>query len=237
MAQHDRYTESDRYPEIFRTSRARVAKQFGPNLNGTSLRILSFGCSTGEEMKSLRAYFPAAEIMDCDVDISEAAAAGLEVFLSSPESVVAAAPFDIVFAMSVLCYSSPGVPLPDVFSFAEFEMHARSIHRALKPGGLFCLYNASYQFEELPFASEYRPVRSRLIIENGFVPKWHSSGIQISKRRPAQKSKSYPPIVLRPDFAGSFRDCIFEKSRGDAIDVDIPKLGILDRLRQLATTP
>jgi len=48
-------TQLNRYPEIFRFVRAHVG-------DGADVRLLSFGCSTGEEVFSLRQYFPSAGI-------------------------------------------------------------------------------------------------------------------------------------------------------------------------------
>ncbi len=46
-------TEMDRYPEIFQA----CANHFG----GKKLKILSFGCSTGEECVSILKYMPNSE--------------------------------------------------------------------------------------------------------------------------------------------------------------------------------
>src|SRR5262245_39665581 len=46
-------TWMDRYPNIFSTVEAYFA-------GNSDLNILSFGCSTGEEVLTLRAYFPTA---------------------------------------------------------------------------------------------------------------------------------------------------------------------------------
>ncbi len=66
MAQKLTNTAPNRYPGIFRTMRARLAETRGPDLGGGDLRILSFGCSAGFEMLSLRSYFPDASIFGCD---------------------------------------------------------------------------------------------------------------------------------------------------------------------------
>jgi chemotaxis methyl-accepting protein methylase len=48
------WTAPNRYPEIFAAAVAAAA---------AARRILSFGCSTGEECVSLAEYFPKAEII------------------------------------------------------------------------------------------------------------------------------------------------------------------------------
>ncbi len=53
-------TRYDRYPEIFRTARLAAGPQ--------PLRILSFGCSTGEEPRTLaEKYFATSQILGVDV--------------------------------------------------------------------------------------------------------------------------------------------------------------------------
>src|SRR5215467_12525911 len=54
-------TNLDRYPDIFRFAREQVG-------DDSSHRILSFGCATGEEVFSLRRYFPLAHIRGLDIN-------------------------------------------------------------------------------------------------------------------------------------------------------------------------
>src|SRR5215467_8761146 len=54
-------TNLDRYPDIFRFAREQVG-------DDSSHRILSFGCATGEEVFSLRRYFPLAAIDGIDIN-------------------------------------------------------------------------------------------------------------------------------------------------------------------------
>ena len=53
-------TFADRYPVLFKLARERIG-------DGADRRILSFGCSTGEEVWSLRRYFQEAEIVGIDI--------------------------------------------------------------------------------------------------------------------------------------------------------------------------
>ncbi len=104
-------TQFSRYPDVFRTLQARVAEKHGPGLGGGGLRILSFGCSAGLEMQSIRCYFPDAALFGCDVDVEVLSRArkalrkdrNARLFLSTPENIAAFGPYDIVMALSVLC--------------------------------------------------------------------------------------------------------------------------------------
>jgi hypothetical protein len=175
-------------------------------------------------MVTLRRYFPRGDILGCDLDL--ALSAGTPdlpgpVFLSTPEAVKCNGPYDLIFANSVLCLKPTRGHLPDLFPFTEFVSLAHPLHEALQPSGLLCLYNVNYLFSELAFAAEYRPIRSEQLVENGFVGKWHSSGIRLSQRQ--LKDGVDRQVILRPDLTtnDSFRDCIFEKAVGGPVNVHL----------------
>src|SRR5579872_18256 len=54
-------TSPDRYPEVFRFVRDRIG-------DGSDHHILSFGCSTGDEVFTLREYFPSSSIKGIDIN-------------------------------------------------------------------------------------------------------------------------------------------------------------------------
>ncbi|MEP9388207.1 class I SAM-dependent methyltransferase [Mesorhizobium sp. KR9-304] len=183
-------------------------------------RVLSFGCSTGEELLTIRRYFPDAEILGCDIELTAARARDDlpgRVFFSTPETVTGNGPYDIIFANSVLCLHDKQHRRPDIFPFSEFHDLVGILHRSLTAGGLLCAYNTSYLFSELPFSGQYRPIRSNVITDNGFLPKWHSTGVQLSRR------KGRRHIVLQPYLTSKwdFYDCIFEKAQGTPITVEL----------------
>src|SRR6185312_914791 len=59
--QRDPATRIDRYPLAFRFARDQLGDE-------ATTHILSFGCSTGEEVFTLRRYFPVATIKGIEVD-------------------------------------------------------------------------------------------------------------------------------------------------------------------------
>jgi len=85
-----------------------------------------------------------------------------------------------------------------------------------------CLYNASYRFSELPFSGEYRSIRCAEIFENGFMPKWSSTGKRLAVRQ--RNKKIDRQIIIRPKLVreGDFVDCIFEKHAGAPVTVVLP---------------
>lgn len=230
MAQKLTNTAPNRYPGIFRTMRARLAETRGPDLGGGDLRILSFGCSAGFEMLSLRSYFPDASIFGCDrsADALDRAKRNLRedagiVFYSTPEAVEAFGPYDMILAMSVLCQypaSSKVDRLDDLFPFSTFAGLAGQLVSVLRPGGLISIFNGNYLVSALPEAGLLTPVRSPLIHTNGFIDKFAPDGSRLTKsfRDKATIAHKAVSSAITDD---DLRDCIYEKgTRGAPIDID-----------------
>src|SRR5262249_33650455 len=98
------YTQPDRYPALFRLAR----QQLG---DGPELRLVSFGCSTGEEVFTLRKYFPTARIKGIDINphnvrvchqrLAENPAPGLCFEVADSVRGEAVASYDAIFCMAV----------------------------------------------------------------------------------------------------------------------------------------
>ena len=100
-------TRYDRYPEIFSKLK---------ELTPAPSKILSFGCSSGEEVKTLRnLYFPDAEITGVDFCEDIVQANKLEnkdakvKYFTSKQFKKVNEEFDVIFCMSVLCLHFPPV--------------------------------------------------------------------------------------------------------------------------------
>lgn len=154
------YTWLDRYPEIFN-----LAAELAPNAR----RILSFGCSTGEELISLRRRFPDAEIIGAEINPRSRAIAQRRIAgdpgttVSSPDAI--AGSFDLVFALSVLQRDPRGLKnemaarhLAARYPFARFDAGVRSLAARLGPGGYLCVDNALYRVEDSSVAAALDPV-------------------------------------------------------------------------------
>jgi SAM-dependent methyltransferase len=151
-------TRPDRYPRVF----ARLRDAFGAE---AELRILSFGCSTGEECTSLARTFPRATIVGADLDAEvlrrarkENAGPGIRYLESRPEVLAAEAPFDLVLAMSVLCRWPELRDASDsssVYPFDAFEAALGLLDGLLRPSGLLVVHNASYRLEDTDLAGGY----------------------------------------------------------------------------------
>jgi SAM-dependent methyltransferase len=229
------WTSNNRYPGIFRTARRRIAAKFGSNLGEGKLRILSFGCSTGSEVSTLRSYFPNAMIFACDVNASALQSAAelllldeAVIFMSSPEEIEKYGPFDIIFAMSVLCRFPESMDqklndLNAIYRFSDFERTINILSGSLRKGGLLCLYNTNYSFLELPLAKGYRIVRSPLIGTGGFVDRFDSSGQRLTLCE--HKGPYYVHRIHRRqsvDETFDFTASIFEEDGNETSDIDVP---------------
>lgn len=220
MSQVPTATSFDRYPDIFAAATSWARARFGTDMKGGALRILSFGCSDGSEMQTLRCYFPQASIFGCDINAPQLAVAARRtrrsgrVFLSTAANLRAHGPFDIVFAMSVLCTEpQPGREIGEQFPYAAFETLTGDIDACLAPGGLFCLFNASYVFGDLPLSAFYTALADPRVPANGFLSKFSPA------ERPFAQwgfTDDFATYALQ-EGAGryddrAFRDCLFEKT-------------------------
>jgi SAM-dependent methyltransferase len=223
-AQRAVHTALDRYPEVFA-----AAANFGRTMladgDTRPLRILSFGCSTGEECFSLRQYFPDAAIYGCDINKAVLAIAagrqrhgGITFFHSSSQTLAEHGPFDIVFCMSSLCLF-PEADRPSgengTFPFSAFDNLVSEIDRNLRPGGLLVVYNASYPFKLSRVATHYDVVEADVVVENGFVNKLHRGGRAFTVTVSKDHSRCHRMVSDPQDYQDSdFVDCLFRKRDG-----------------------
>jgi SAM-dependent methyltransferase len=136
MSQKRIDTRLNRYPWIFN----QVQGQYP-----SPSRILSYGCSTGMELVSLRGDFPDAELVGTDVNSEALQQARLTASKLNPAATIvegsntlADESFDVVVCMSVLCL------YPGILSFQVFVRVLEDLVRLLRPGGLLCIYNSQY---------------------------------------------------------------------------------------------
>lgn len=95
-------TAMNRYPTIFSGCRDYFERE-------DNIKILSYGCSTGEEVLTLRQYFPNATIVGAEINEhslkichSHKVDRKIKFIRSIPRHIEKEGPFDIVFCMAVL---------------------------------------------------------------------------------------------------------------------------------------
>ena len=154
------YTWLNRYPLLFD-----LAAEMAPDAR----RILSFGCSIGEELISLRNRFAYAEIVGAEINPRSRAIARGRVAADPRTTVIAperiAGSFDLVFALSVLQRDPRGLKsemearhLAALYPFARFDAGVRSLVERLRPGGFLIVANALYRVEDSSAAVELEPI-------------------------------------------------------------------------------
>lgn len=153
-------TGEDRYPELF-DEIARLAR--------AAQRILSFGCSTGEELIAIRRRFPMAEIIGAEINprsrrIAARRTAGDPLTTVVPPDMIDGS-FDLLLALAVLQREPHKVAemqiedLSVYYPFKRFDAAVRELVTRLRIGGLLCVDNAHYRVEDSSAAAALEPVR------------------------------------------------------------------------------
>lgn len=142
-------TAEDRYPELFDQAAA---------LAPDATRILSFGCSTGEELASIRRRFPDATIVGAEINprarclAARKAASDPGIEVVRPDAITG--PFDLIFALAVLQREPHRIGdlqvsnIASHYSFARFDAAVGDLVRLLRPGGLLCVFHTQYRVED-----------------------------------------------------------------------------------------
>ena len=164
MHQSTPLTWADRYPEIFSICRDYLSGR--PELN-----ILSYGCATGEEVLTLRRYFPSARITGAEINPHSLAIARKRkpddriVFLESdPAAISARAPFDVIFCMAVLQRTPMRIidknirDLTSIYPFGRFDGKLIELDSWLKKDGLLIVHPSQYSLADASVGSSYRPL-------------------------------------------------------------------------------
>ena len=159
-------TKMDRYPAIFSICRDYLSGR--PNL-----RILSCGCATGEEVFTLRRYFPEAFLVGVEINrhslsIAKRRTADDRMVFLSPdtETIQALGPFDAIFCMAVLQRQSTRVErertpsLKKIYPFEKFDDKVMELDSWLKPSGLMIVHFSQYLFSDSSVAPRYTPLPS-----------------------------------------------------------------------------
>ncbi len=162
-------TRADRHPVLFELVRAHLADHTTP-------RLLSFGCSTGEEVFTLGRYLPDAAIDGIDANpvcIARAqhaanrskrrsSSATIRFVCADSPDAVAPARYDAILCLSVLRDARLDAREPDrcaaFLPFDRFADAVAALDRRLETGGILLLWGCNFRFTDTPTASRYRIV-------------------------------------------------------------------------------
>ena len=197
-------TGLDRYPEIFSGAATALPD---------ARRILSFGCSTGEECVSLKQYFPRAEIVGTDINplsVWQArrrhASTRLRFIRTRDRAISSRGPFDVIFCLTVLRDSrlDKEPSIRDSYPFERFDERVRFLHSLLRPEGLLVFYGNMYRFRDTSVAHDYEviPLTHTPVGENiTFARDGRNDGAQyldVLFRKKAAPTGSSPDAVATP---------------------------------------
>lgn len=159
-------TRIDRYPQLFSACRDWFCGR-------PEIRILSFGCSTGEEVITLRRYFPRAHLIGAEINPwSLAHCRRLQVdgriaFVSPDRATLEQhGPFDLIFCMAVLQRTPHRVEadgitnLKRIYPFERFDQQVRELDALLKKDGILVIHHSQYFFRDSSVAARYEPLES-----------------------------------------------------------------------------
>jgi SAM-dependent methyltransferase len=158
-------TSENRYPRIFSALQTRLGSPFDG-------RILSFGCSTGEEVFTLRRYFPHAFIKGIDINSGNIAVCARRLKLMNDDRIAfevsdvparePTASYDAILCMAVLRHGALGAPgVTSCERFIRFEDFARTVEdfaRCLRPGGLLVIRHSNFRFCDAPAYSKFETI-------------------------------------------------------------------------------
>lgn len=160
-------TSMDRYPQLFAFVRRALSGSATP-------RLLSFGCATGEEVASLRRYFPEASITGVDIHPGHIATclAGVQARpdpktkfrLAGNTAGEASASYDAIFCLAVMRRGDlarhPVERCDHLIRFADFEAQVEDFARCLRPGGLLVLRHANFRLCDTRAAHRFETILS-----------------------------------------------------------------------------
>ena len=159
------YTRPDRYPWLFEFAARRLGSH-------RPLSILSYGCSRGDEVFSLRKYFPTAALKGIDVNPRNIARCLARVRAEKPANMTFAtaasttgeptSSYDAIFCLAVLVsgdLTTSGAERCDpIFNFEQFDRQVADFARCLKPGGLLILHTTNFRFCDTTVAGDFEVV-------------------------------------------------------------------------------
>ena len=152
-------TWPDRYPPLFTFAREKLGLD-------PQARILSFGCSTGDEVFTLRQYLPQAFIKGVDINRRSIAMCRTQLD-RSPDPKISfevagstsgeeTAYYDAIFCLAVLRHgdlaTSGAISSKQIIPFANFDSMVTDFARCLKIGGFLFIAHSNFRFCDSPIS-------------------------------------------------------------------------------------
>ena len=155
-------TAMNRYPKIFSACKDYLSDK-------KDVKILSYGCSTGEEVVTLRSYFENANIVGADVNSHSLKICRnrnldnkIKFIFSKPSELRKYGKYDAIFCMAVLQRTPQDVTqqgitsLKKIYPFEKFEQQIVELDGYVKKGGLLIVHFSQYSFEDTVVSQKYK---------------------------------------------------------------------------------
>lgn len=155
------FTAMNRYPEIFSACRYYFKDK-------ENIKILSYGCSTGEEVLTLRHYFGNATIVGAEINkhsLEKCRSLPLDnkiTFINSTiKDITENGPYDLVLCMAVLqrtpdTIKQKGITsLKKIYPFEKFEKQIIELDSYVKKDGLLVVHFSQYYLKDTVVSSKY----------------------------------------------------------------------------------
>ena len=158
-------TKQDRYPAIFTFVQSALGRD-------SPIKILSYGCSTGEEVFSLHKYFPRASIKGIDINAANIAICrrrlraapdpGIAFETAASTAAEASSVYDVIFCMAVLRHSGLGLAgitrCDPLLRFQDFAQAVADLDRCLKSGGLLVIRHSHFRLSDAPVGQHFETI-------------------------------------------------------------------------------
>lgn len=189
VQQTTQLTCMNRYPEEFNACR-----EYFKDRDPAQIRILSFGCCTGEEVVTLREYFPEATIVGAELNKDSLRTCKkrkldnkIHFIKSTPKLIEKNGPYDAVFAMAVLERTPHYIKdnhikdISNIYPYEKYEKQVIELDGHLKEDGLFICAYTHYYLLDTPLREKYEVYgntgfigilfnrESKIKIEDGFI--------------------------------------------------------------------
>lgn len=183
-------TGLNRYPQQYKALEI-LAKSLLDNTVDSSgdLRILVYGCATGEEPYTLASsyftshghFIDAVDIDDLVLEKAKNTNPHQRVKYMHTRELLSIEnnSYDIIVANSVLCVV-PGTKgrqnISTVYPFSRFQQVVDELTRMLRPGGLLAVYNSNYRVTDCSLKHPLIPLLIPGFEESGTVDKYDTKG-------------------------------------------------------------
>ena len=173
-------TEYNRHPDIFNFLKEKYKDK--------NIKILSFGCSTGEECVSLNKYLPNASILGVDINKKSLAKAkqnnsrqNISYKYCEPNKISNLGKFDVVIAISVLCKHPEAIYLDEltkIYPFERYEEMVNKLDTIVKENGLLIIRSSNYIFSDVKISNKYKSIENNNARKPKSFPKFNSKGFR-----------------------------------------------------------